>query len=94
MSYLLQGNRHDEVHCAFIIVKARVALLKHSIIPLMELTAATMAGRMDKILKRELQLEDSVLCTDSTAVMKNITNMALYVVLSNCFMFKISIRCR
>lgn len=94
MSYLLLRNSHDEVHCAFIIVKARVALLKHTIIPLMELTAATMAGRMDKILKRELQLEDSVLWMDSTAVLKNIIGMALYVVLSNCFMFKITIRGR
>ncbi|MGH0117086.1 UNVERIFIED_CONTAM: hypothetical protein FKN15_030931 [Acipenser sinensis] len=56
--------------------KARVAPLKTTTIPRMELTAATMAGRMDKMLRRELQLqlEDSMFWTDSTAVLKYIKN--------------------
>lgn len=56
--------------------KARVAPLKHTTIPHLELTAATMAGRMDKMLRKELQLQlaESVFWTDSTAVLKYINN--------------------
>ncbi|XP_063749569.1 uncharacterized protein LOC134870954 [Eleginops maclovinus] len=52
--------------------KARVAPLKSPTIPRMELTAATVAIKMDKLLKKELELElhDSIFWTDSTAVLK------------------------
>ena len=56
--------------------KARVAPLKPATIPRMELTAATMASRMDTLLRKELQMElaDSVFWTDSTSVLKYINN--------------------
>lgn len=52
--------------------KARVAPLKPVTIPHLELTAATMAGRVDRMLRRELDLNlaGSVFWTDSTAVLK------------------------
>ncbi|KAJ8369700.1 hypothetical protein SKAU_G00097280 [Synaphobranchus kaupii] len=75
-SYLLSRNSYNQVHCAFILGKARVAPLKPTTIPHMELTAVTVAGNMDKMLRRELQLqlEDSVFWSDSTVVLKYISN--------------------
>lgn len=76
VSYLLQKNSNNEMHCAFILGKARVAPLKPMTIPRMELTAATMAARMDQTLRLELQLQlqQSVFWTDSTTVQKYIGN--------------------
>lgn len=76
VSYLLLHNDRDQAHCAFVMGKARVAPLKPSTIPRMELTAATMASRMDTVLRKELQMElaDSIFWTDSTSVLKYINN--------------------
>lgn len=75
-SYLLLHNNCDQAHCAFVMGKARVAPLKPATIPRMELTAATMASRMDTIWRKELQMElaDSMFWTDSTSVLKYINN--------------------
>lgn len=56
----------------FVMGKARVAPLKPVTIPHLELTAATMAGHVDRMLRRELDLNlaSSVFWTDSTAVLK------------------------
>ncbi|XP_034530056.1 uncharacterized protein LOC117805434 [Notolabrus celidotus] len=64
------------VHCAFVMGKARIAPLKSVTIPLLELTAAVVAGRMDKLWRKELQLplQNSVFWTDSTSVLKYIRN--------------------
>ncbi len=69
-SYLLR-NQQDQVHCALIMGKARFAPLKRPTIPRMELTAATVATKINLML-RELQLElkHSVYWTDSTSVLK------------------------
>ena len=71
----LENNRH-EVHVAFLLGKARVTPLKPVTIPRLELTAAVLAVRMDKMLKAELQLqvENSFFWTDSTSVLKYIRN--------------------
>ncbi|KAL4008509.1 hypothetical protein ACER0C_002361 [Sarotherodon galilaeus] len=76
VTYLLLKNERDQAHCAFIMGKARVAPLKPVTIPRMELTAATLASRMDVMWKKELQMElkDSVFWTDSTSVLKYINN--------------------
>jgi hypothetical protein len=76
VSYLLLHDNHGQTHCAFVMGKARVAPLKPVTIPRMELTAATMASRMDTILRKELQMElaESTFWTDSTSVLKYIKN--------------------
>lgn len=53
-----------------------MAPLKSITIPRMELTAAVVASRMDKLWKKELQmpLQESVFWTDSTSVLKYIRN--------------------
>lgn len=75
-TYLIQRGTDNRVHCAFVFGKARVSPLKHISIPRLELTAATLAVQIDKMLRKELQLplEDSVFWTDSTTVLKYIGN--------------------
>lgn len=62
VTYLLLHNEHSQVHSTFIMGKSRVAPLKPVTIPRMELTAAVVAARMDKLWRKELrlQLRDSV----------------------------------
>lgn len=76
VTYLLLRNEHSQMHSAFIMGKSRVAPLKPVTIPRMELTAAVVAARMDKLWRKELrlQLQDSVFWTDSTSVLKYIKN--------------------
>lgn len=56
-SYLLLHSANGEITTNLMMAKARVALLKSPTIPRMELTAATVAVMMDKLLKKELKLE-------------------------------------
>ncbi|TDH06297.1 hypothetical protein EPR50_G00132240 [Perca flavescens] len=76
VSYLRLKNHWDKIHLAFILGKARVAPVKKVTIPRMELTAAVLAVRVDRMLKAELQLEleSSIFWTDSTTVLKYIRN--------------------
>lgn len=71
-SYLLLRSETGEAQSTLMMAKARVAPLKSPTIPRMELTAATVAVKMDKLLKKELELElqESIFWTDSTAVLK------------------------
>jgi len=56
--------------------KSRLAPLKSISIPRLELSAATVAVRLDKMIKQELELsmDKSVFWTDSTSVLKYIAN--------------------
>ncbi|XP_063050269.1 uncharacterized protein LOC134445113 [Engraulis encrasicolus] len=76
VSYLRLENAEQEVHISFVMGKSRVAPLKQMTMPRLELTAAMLAVRVDKLLRTELQLtlESSVFWTDSTAVLKYIRN--------------------
>ncbi|XDV54607.1 hypothetical protein PO909_022856, partial [Leuciscus waleckii] len=76
VTYLLLHDNNGRTHSAFVMGKARVAPLKLVTIPRMELTAAVVASRMDKLWRKELQmdLEESVFWTDSTSVLKYIKN--------------------
>lgn len=71
-SYLLLRSATGETQSTLIMAKTRVAPLKSPTIPRMELTAATVAVKMDRLLRKELELElhESVFWTDSTAVLK------------------------
>ena len=63
-------------HIAFVIGKARVTPLKVVTIPRLEFASAVLTARIDRMLKRELELTlgDSIFWTDSTAVLKYIQN--------------------
>lgn len=76
VTYLVQKNSSDQVHCSFVLGKSRVVPLKPMTIPRLELTAATLAVKVDVLLRKELQLplSDSKFWTDSTAVLKYIAN--------------------
>ena len=78
VSYLRLTNRNNDVHSAFVMGKARVAPLKQTTIPRLELAAAVLAVKMDRMQKAELQFEwdDSVFWSDSTTVLKYIANTA------------------
>ncbi|XP_064635230.1 uncharacterized protein LOC135492608 [Lineus longissimus] len=76
VSFLRIINASGRIHCVLIFSKSRVAPLKEVTIPRMELKAATVAVRVDTMLKRELgiPLEMSHFWTDSTSVLKYIRN--------------------
>lgn len=57
VSYLRLENDNKEVHVAFITGKSRVEPLKQMTIPIMELTAAVLAVKVDTMLRKELQLQ-------------------------------------
>ncbi|XP_077986123.1 uncharacterized protein LOC144440611 [Glandiceps talaboti] len=76
MSYFRLVDKNDNVHCAFLMAKARVAPLKKISIPCMELTAATVAVRLDRLIRQELELtvNESFFWTDSRTVLRYINN--------------------
>lgn len=76
VSYLRLLNMNQEVTVAFVMGKARVSSLKQTTIPRLELAAAVLAVRMDKMLKTELdmKLEESVFWSDSMTVLQYIAN--------------------
>lgn len=69
-------NQRGDVHVSLVMGKARVAPLKQITIPRMEMAAAVLSIKVDKMLRTELQLklEDSVFWTDSQSVLKYIAN--------------------
>ena len=74
VSYLrLTAGKHT-VPVAFMLGKARVAPLKQTTIPRLELAAAVLAVRVDKMLRKELdiKLNSSTFWTDSQSVLKYI----------------------
>ena len=76
VTYLRIENSHGRVHCSFLLGKSRVTPLKPVTVPRLELAAATIAVKMDKLMKQELRmdLKESVLWTDSTTVLRYIDN--------------------
>lgn len=76
VTYLVLENKQGKKHCSFLIGKARVAPLKQVTIPRLELTAAVVAVKIDKMLRQELQvpLQPSIFWTDSTTVLRYIDN--------------------
>ena len=59
-------NENGDIHCSFVIGKSRVTPLKKLTIPRLELSAATIAIKLDKMIKRELEMDiaESVFWTD------------------------------
>lgn len=65
-----------EVQVASLIAKARVAPLKQHTTQRLELAVAALSVKIDKMLKQELKLltDKSVFWSDSTSVLKHISN--------------------
>ena len=77
VSYLRMRNAEGRVHCAFLFAKSRLAPLKSASIPRLELSAATISIRLDKMLKREIEIplsEPSIFWTDSMSVLRYVKN--------------------
>ena len=77
VSYLRLVNEEGNIHCAFLFGKSRVTALKSVTIPLLELSAATMSVRHDRMLKREIEIPlsmPSMFWSDSMSVLRYIKN--------------------
>ena len=76
VSYLRQTDRHGEVHCSLIMAKSRLAPIKPMTIPRMELSAAVLATRLDRMIKQEVDIavHSSTFWTDSTCVLRYVEN--------------------
>jgi len=74
--YLRQLDEDGQVHCTFVISKSRVAPLRVTTIPRLELCAAVLATQLDRMVHHELDIEicRSVFWTDSTVVLQYIQN--------------------
>ena len=76
-SYLRCLSQNGDIHCSFLMGKARVAPLKTTTMPRMELQAAVMAVKLSRLLRHELKLCDRVaeyFWTDSKDVLGYIQN--------------------
>ena len=72
VSYIRLVNEQDSVHVTFIQGKSRVLPLKQITVPRLELAAAALSVKVDKMLRKELDfdLKRSVFWTDSQTVLK------------------------
>ncbi|XP_032402158.1 uncharacterized protein LOC116709857 [Xiphophorus hellerii] len=77
-SYLRYVNKDDKVYCALVTAKTRVAPIKVTTIPRLELTAAVVSIIVSNMLKDELGLTqiDEYFWTDSKVVLGYINNEA------------------
>ncbi|TWW54056.1 hypothetical protein D4764_0241980 [Takifugu flavidus] len=73
-SYLVLENDKGRIHCSLVMGKSRVSPLKQITVPRLELTAAVVAVKVDRMLQEEMQipLQQSIFWTDSTTVLKYI----------------------
>ncbi|KAL7871964.1 hypothetical protein SRHO_G00069470 [Serrasalmus rhombeus] len=77
-SYILLTSKDGKKCCTLLMCKSRVAPLKKVTVPRMELTAAIIAVKVDKLLRQEMEitLQESVFWTDSLTVLRYIENDA------------------
>lgn len=78
-SYLRLVNSRGQIHCCFVMGKSRVKPLKSAVtVPKLELTAATLATKVNKVITRELEgrlkINSVTYWTDSMIVLKYIAN--------------------
>ena len=76
VTYLRLTDDQENTSCSFVMGKARLAPLKSITVPRMELSAAVLATRLDKITREELSqpVDQSFFWTDSTCVLRYIEN--------------------
>ena len=74
--YLRLMNNQGQIHCAYVIGKARVAPIKAISIPKLKLTAAVLSVKLWQLVKKELVFLNcpAIFWTDSTAVLQIIQN--------------------
>jgi hypothetical protein len=78
VSYLRVISDNGAVHCSLLFAKSRVSPLKKITTPRLELTAATLAVKLNRMLLSELQIPIHVtyFWTDSMAVMQYVANQS------------------
>ena len=76
VSYMRLTSEDGRVSCSFLLSKSRLAPLKALSIPRLELNAATLAVKLDRMFRKELELPitSSVFWTGSTSVLRYIRN--------------------
>ena len=76
VSYLRIVDDGGVAHCSFFLGKSRVAPLKVMSIPRLELTAAVVAAKLNRLIRNELEypIDYNVFWTDSTVVLQYIRN--------------------
>ena len=76
VSFLRLENALGEVHCVFVLSKSRLAPIKSLSIPRLELSAATLAVKVNSMLRRALHLviHEVFFWSDSTTVLRYIRN--------------------
>ena len=76
MSYLRIVDDGGIAHCSFVLGKSRVAPLKVMSIPRLELTAAVVAVKLNRLIRNELEypIDDTIFWTDSSMVLQYIRN--------------------
>ena len=76
VSYIRMEDESGEIHCSFLLGKSRVTPLKQVTIPRLELTAATVAVRTNRMILNELEIpvQHSYFWTDSMSVLRYIRN--------------------
>ena len=75
-AYLRMVNSNGDVHCAFVMGKSRLSPLKPVTIPRLELSAAVLSTRLDRMIREEIEytIDDSIFWTDSTCVLRYVEN--------------------
>ena len=77
VSYLPITSAEGKAHWAFVFAKSRVTPLKSISIPCLELSDARISIRLDKMLKREIEIllsEPSIFWTDSMSIVRYVKN--------------------
>ncbi len=76
VGYLRQVDISGTIHCSFLMSKSRLAPLKQTTIPRLELTAGTTAIRLGCLLHNELgiAIDKTIYYTDSTTVLSYLAN--------------------
>ncbi|XP_014665125.1 PREDICTED: uncharacterized protein LOC106807328 [Priapulus caudatus] len=71
VTYLRMVDASDRIHCCLVMAKSRLAPIKPTTIPRLELSAAVVAVKLDQACRKHLEytLSESVFWTDSTIVL-------------------------